>query len=214
MSESEKSLLPRNLSQLERNLAGALSRISEIEIPISTLWDPDLCPLDALPVLAWALRVDSWQSDWPESRKRAVIKESVDINRTRGTRGAVERSISAIRGDEVKLIEWFEDEKNLPRGTFRIDVKSTNEPIDITELQQLGPSVLRAKNTRSHLTGITVTSQIKTPEKHIALSRQGHQIRSGPWFIRSMVSRAVGSIACVSRLNIQIRSGPLPFNVE
>lgn len=214
MSESDKSLLPRNLNQLERDLAGALSRISEIEIPISTLWDPDKCPAELLPYLAWALRVDSWQSDWPEARKREVIKQSVDINRTRGTRGAVERVLKAIRGDDVKLTEWFEDKQNLAKGTFRVDVKSTNQPVDITELQQLVPSIHQAKNTRSHLVGITVTSQVENPEKHIAMSRQGHQVRSGPWVISSMVSSSSNAMVCLSRVAVVVRSGPLPLILE
>ncbi|CAH0531151.1 phage tail protein I [Vibrio hippocampi] len=214
MSESDKSLLPRNLNQLERDLAGALSRISEIEIPISTLWDPDKCPAELLPYLAWALRVDSWQSDWPEARKRDVIKQSVDINRMRGTRGAVERVLKAIRGDDVKLTEWFEDKQNLAKGTFRVDVKSTNQPVDITELQQLVPSIHQAKNTRSHLVGITVTSQVENPEKHIAMSRQGHQVRSGPWVISSMVSSSSNAMVCLSRVAVVVRSGPLPLILE
>lgn len=214
MSESDKSLLPRNLNQLERDLAGALSRISEIEIPISTLWDPDKCPAELLPYLAWALRVDSWQSDWPEARKREVIKQSVDINRTRGTRGAVERVLKAIRGDDVKLTEWFEDKQNLAKGTFRVDVKSTSQPVDITELQQLVPSIHQAKNTRSHLVGITVTSQVENPEKHIAMSRQGHQVRSGPWVISSMVSSSSNAMVCLSRVAVVVRSGPLPLILE
>lgn len=180
MSESDKSLLPGNLSQLERDLAGALSRISDIDIPISKLWNPELCPVELLPYLAWALRVDRWRSDWTETQKREVVRQAIDINRTRGTRGAVERVLKAIRGDDVKLTEWFEDKQNLAKGTFRVDVKSTNQPVDITEIQQLVPSIHQAKNTRSHLVGITVTSQVENPEKHIAMSRQGHQVRSGP----------------------------------
>ncbi|EJB5271310.1 TPA: phage tail protein I [Vibrio harveyi] len=214
MSESDKSLLPRNLNQLERDLAGALSRISEIEIPISTLWDADKCPAELLPYLAWALRVDSWQSDWPEARKREVIKQSVDINRMRGTRGAVERVLKAIRGDDVALTEWFEDKQNLAKGTFRVDVKSTNQPVDITELQKLVPSIHQAKNTRSHLVGITVTSQVENPEKHIAMSRQGHQVRSGPWVISSMVSSSSNAMVCLSRVAVVVRSGPLPLILE
>ncbi|EOS8341154.1 phage tail protein I [Vibrio parahaemolyticus] len=214
MSESDKSLLPQNLSQLERDLAGALSRISDVEIPISTLWDPDNCPYELLPYLAWALRVDSWQSDWSEERKRAVVKQSIDINRMRGTRGAVERVLTAIRGDDVKLTEWFEDKANLAKGTFRVDVKSTNYPVDITKLQQLVPAINDAKNTRSHLVGYTVTSQIENPEKHVSVSRQGLQMKAGPWVISSMVSSSDNGMACLSRQALQIKSGPLPLVLE
>lgn len=208
MSESDKSLLPTNLSALERDLAGALARISDIEIPIATLWDPDNCPAELLPYLAWALRVDTWQTVWPEDRKRAVIKQSVDVNRTRGTRPAVERAIAAIRGDDVKLIEWFEDEANLKRGEFRVDVVSTNTPVDGLELKQLEPTIRSAKNTRSHLTGISITSRIEAPEKHVAMSRQGIAMKAGPWTISSMVSSSNSALGCFSRQGIAMKSGP------
>ncbi|OCH60857.1 phage tail protein I [Aliivibrio fischeri] len=214
MSLSDKSLLPSNLNQLERDLAGALSRISDIDIPISTVWDPDNCPVDLLPFLAWALRVDHWETQWPESRKREVIKQSVDINRTRGTRGAVERAIKAIRGDDVKLIEWFEDKANMAKGTFRVDVKSTNEPIDITDLQKLVPSINSAKNTRSHLVGISVKSQVQTVVMNSIVSRTAICSKTGPWLVKSVSLSSKNMLVCLSRQAITVRSGPRPILLE
>ncbi|ENN2394444.1 phage tail protein I [Vibrio alginolyticus] len=208
MSESDKSLLPGNLSQLERDLAGALSRISDIDIPISKLWNPDLCPVELLPYLAWALRVDRWRSDWTETQKREVVRQAIDINRTRGTRGAVERVIKAIRGDEVSLTEWFEDKENQPKGTFRVNVISTQTPIDGLELKNLEPSIHKAKNTRSHLTGINITSRIEAPQKLSAVSRQGIAMKAGPWTISSMVSSSNASLGCFSRQAVALKSGP------
>ncbi|MFH0289512.1 phage tail protein I [Vibrio owensii] len=208
------SLLPAHLSELERDLDAALARIDDVEIPIATLWNPWECPLDALPYLAWAMSVDLWRSDWSERAKRQVVADSLKIHRIKGTRPAVEMAIGAARGDEVRLVEWFEDRENLEKGTFRVDVKSIEQEIDISELQQLVPIINQAKNTRSHLVGITVTSRIEAKEKYIGISRQGIRSRSGPWLINSVISSSSNCMASVSRMAVQVCSGPLELILE
>ncbi|MDN4697153.1 phage tail protein I [Vibrio parahaemolyticus] len=75
------SILPANVSDLERDLDIALARIEDVEIPISTLWDPWKCPLDVLPFLAWAVSVDMWRTDWPETVKRRIVASSLSVHR-------------------------------------------------------------------------------------------------------------------------------------
>ncbi|EHK2888009.1 phage tail protein I [Vibrio parahaemolyticus] len=205
---SKVSILPPSVSELERDLELALARIEQVEIPTSTIWDADNCPEPLLPYLAWALRVDSWDIHWPAATKRQVIKDSIYINRMRGTRGAVERAISSIRGDDVILVEWFEDEANLNPGEFRVDVISSQTPIDGLELKKLEPTINRAKNTRSHLKGISITSRVEAHEKLGTLSRQGIAMRAGPWAISSVVSSSSSVIGCFSRQGLAIKSGP------
>ena len=65
-------LLPPSATKQERALALATSRVSDVPLPIRTLWNPDTCPLELLPWLAWALSVDTWDPNWSESIKRAV----------------------------------------------------------------------------------------------------------------------------------------------
>jgi phage tail P2-like protein len=36
------------------------------------LWNPQTCPLAALPWLAWTLSIDKWDTDWTEERKRTA----------------------------------------------------------------------------------------------------------------------------------------------
>ncbi|WP_299075752.1 phage tail protein I [uncultured Paraglaciecola sp.] len=206
------SLLPPNASKHERDLEAVIS--PPLSFPNRDIWNPEKCPEHLLPHLAWALSVDNWDSTWPVERKRQVIKDSIYIHRKKGTRDAVERVVSAIRGDDTKVTEWFEDKDNLAPGEFRVDYVSTGTPVDGSEINNLVPAINSAKNVRSNLTKITITSRVEAPEKHVAVSRQAMQMKAGPWIISSMVSSSNNGMACISRQGIQIKSGPLPLVLE
>lgn len=206
------SLLPPNASKHERDIEAVIS--PPLSFPNRDIWNPDKCPEHLLPHLAWALSVDNWDSAWPVERKRQVIKDSTHIHRKKGTREAVEMAVSAIRGDDTKVTEWFEDKDNLAPGNFTVDYISTGTPVDGSELNKLVPAINSAKNVRSNLTKITITSRVEAPEKHAAVSRQAMQMRAGPWIISSMVSSSNNGMACISRQGIQIKSGPLPLVLE
>lgn len=111
------SILPAHLSDLERDIDGAMARLENITIPIETLWNPYTCPSDVLPYLAWAMSVDTWRSHWPDDIKRAVIAAAPDVHRKKGTRAAVEMALVAL-GVEVDLIEWWETSPKGTPGTF------------------------------------------------------------------------------------------------
>ncbi|HCG8352157.1 TPA: phage tail protein I [Vibrio parahaemolyticus] len=207
-----KSLLPPNASKHERDIEAVIS--PPLSFPNRDIWNPDKCPEHLLPHLAWSLSVDNWDSSWPVERKRQVIKDSIYIHRKKGTRDAVERVVSAIRGDDTKVTEWFEDKDNLSPGDFTVDYISTGTPVDGSELNKLVPAINSAKNVRSNLTKITITSRVEAPEKHVAVSRQAMQMKAGPWIISSMVSSSNNGMACISRQGIQIKSGPLPLVLE
>ncbi|HFQ4953868.1 TPA: phage tail protein I [Vibrio vulnificus] len=209
---TDKSLLPPNASKHERDVEAVIS--PPLSFPNRDIWNPDKCPEHLLPHLAWALSVDNWDSSWPVERKRQVIKDSVYIHRKKGTRDAVEKVVSAIRGDDTKVTEWFEDKDNLSPGDFTVDYISTGTPVDGSELNKLVPAINSAKNVRSNLTKITITSRVEAPEKHVAVSRQAMQMKAGPWIISSMVSSSNNGMACISRQGIQIKSGPLPLVLE
>lgn len=207
-----KSLLPPNASKHEKDVEAVIS--PPLSFPNRDIWNPDKCPEHLLPHLAWALSVDNWDSSWLVDRKRQVIKDSIYIHRKKGTRDAVERVVSAIRGDDTKVTEWFEDKVNLAPGDFTVDYVSTGTPVDGSELAKLVPAINSAKNVRSTLTKVTITSRVEAPEKHVAVSRQAMQMKAGPWIISSMVSSSNNSMACISRQGIQIKSGPLPLVLE
>ncbi|MGF1717266.1 phage tail protein I [Photobacterium chitinilyticum] len=203
---TKQSLLPPNASKHERDVEAVIS--PPLSFPNRDIWNPDKCPEHLLPHLAWALSVDNWDSNWPVERKRQVIKDSIYIHRKKGTRDAVERVVSAIRGDGTKVTEWFEDKANLQPGDFRVDYISTGTPVDGAELGKLVPAINSAKNVRSNLTGIHVTSRIEASQKLSAVSRQGIAMKAGPWTISSMVSSSNSALGCFSRQGIVMKSGP------
>ena len=150
------SILPPNVSDLERDLELALARIEQIKIPIATLWNPWECPLEVLPFLAWALSVDLWRSDWPDTVKRRVVANSLSVHRNKGTRAAVEQALSDL-GVSTDLVEWFEKVPESEPGTFEVTAWA-NENITPGDDGVLNPemydqirrAIINAKNTRSH----------------------------------------------------------------
>jgi phage tail P2-like protein len=113
------SLLPPNAFPLERALEAGTARLGEVEAPIAPLWDPATMPIADLPFLAWALSVDSWDSDWSEAMKRQAVADSIALHRLKGTRKSVE-SVLARFDDLLELIEWHEAGGSAQPNTFDV----------------------------------------------------------------------------------------------
>ena len=159
MSNNQKSLLPFNATKQERDLESTLLRTAILPVDIATVWDPHACPVERLPWLAWALSVDTWDSEWPESTKRLLIANSVQIHKTKGTVSAIERVMNVL-GVTAELQEWFEY-GGTPH-TFRLTAwananlsNSTNRELEDVILspllyRTLQSSVDNVKPVRSH----------------------------------------------------------------
>ncbi|MCG7585446.1 phage tail protein I [Photobacterium sp. OFAV2-7] len=209
------STLPPSASSMERALEQVFwEEIAQIEREIRDFLNPYKCRLDLLPYLAWEVSVDDWDDAWDEKYKRNVVAKALEIHTYKGTRYAIDKSIEAIRADSIRAVEWFEDPDNLAPAEFRVELISQGSPVDAATYPEITRAINNAKNTRSHLKGITITSRVETPEKRIALSRQTKQVRSGPWTISSMVSTSLNAMVCLSRVTVQVRSGPLPLSLE
>lgn len=89
-------LLPGNATPLERALAGSTGRIGDIATPLRDLFRWDTCPADLLPWLAWEMSVDLWDHKWTEARKRAIVRESFELHRAKGTLYAIDRYLSYV----------------------------------------------------------------------------------------------------------------------
>lgn len=101
-----ESLLPSNSTTLERAISATGAGLSDLPVPTRFVRDPQRCPGELLPYLAWELSVDEWNSDWAEEVKRQVIAESISIHRHKGACGSVRRALAAIFGDtSFTLIE-------------------------------------------------------------------------------------------------------------
>ena len=91
----DSHLLPPSSTDLERAIAKTTAASTALPVRISDVRNPSRCPAPLLPFLAWEMSVDEWNPLWGE-----------DVNRKKGTRGAVRRALEAIFGpDGFTLIE-------------------------------------------------------------------------------------------------------------
>ncbi|CCO25534.1 phage tail protein I [Maridesulfovibrio hydrothermalis] len=98
-------LLPISATKQERALSESMARIESVPIPIRKLWNPDTCPVELLPWLAWSLSVDWWDDEWPESVKREMVRSSIQIHRHKGTPWAVKKALEIVGLDDAEIIE-------------------------------------------------------------------------------------------------------------
>jgi phage tail P2-like protein len=147
-------LLPPNASAQERALSEAMARLAAVPVPMRDLWNPDTCPAHLLPWLAWALSVDHWDAIWPEERKRAVIKASVEVHRFKGTPAAVERHLEAL-GFNAVVQEWPEYDGD----PYKFKVATDSRFPDAATSDLMYEGIVASKNTRSWLDAIRVTLQ-------------------------------------------------------
>lgn len=149
------SLLPPNASQLERLSAEALAQIERVPVPLRDLWNPDTCPVELLPYLAWAFSVDRWSSAWPERAKRAAIKAAYFIHAHKGTIGALRRVVEPL-GYLIEVREWWEEAPLGTPGTFRLLVGVLDTGITEEMYQELTWLIDDAKPVSRHLVGLAI----------------------------------------------------------
>ncbi len=102
------SLLPPNASAGQRTIEQTVARTTDIALPNASLWDPWTCPKDLLPTLAWALSINEWRSDWPETYQRQMIAASIEVHRQGGTVAGLREALRVAGFGEVELIEGHE----------------------------------------------------------------------------------------------------------
>ncbi|WP_421865125.1 phage tail protein I [Motiliproteus sp.] len=160
MSNPTSSLLPPNASALERNLEQVTTRLDALPVPVREQWNPDTCPLERLPFLAWALSVDSWQPSWPEAVKRQILRDAVNIQRHKGTAQSV-RDVVAAFGAGLALVEWWQKTPAGTPHTFEVVLTVGSSVPATSEYQQnILDEISRTKPVRSHFTliaGLSLT---------------------------------------------------------
>ena len=131
---SDSRLLPTGSSPLEVAAAKACAEIEKTPVSIRELWNPDTCPANLLPWLAWSFSVDRWDDKWPEATKRAVIRDAYFIHCHKGTIGAIRRVVEPL-GYLIEVREWWQ--LNEEPGTFRIVVGVLEQGITEEMYQEL-----------------------------------------------------------------------------
>ena len=160
------SLLPPNASQLERGLEQATARAGNVTVDFTPLWNPQTCPIELLPYLAFALSIDTWDPAWPEATKRALVSTAIDIQRHKGTAKSI-RDIIRTFGGQIALREWWQMAPPGTPHTFSVVLSLTGaagEAPSAGFIDQIIDEIRRTKPVRSHFTfgqAIVVTGGIR-----------------------------------------------------
>lgn len=152
------SLLPPNATQGELAQEQVMAHVGDMPIDIRIVKNPDLCPVELLPWLAWEFGVTHWLDAWSEEQKRSTIKSATQVNKGRGTSGAVRQALSAT-GFSIDVIEWFNETPPAEAYSFRIIVNNAVSDGDLVDITR---QINDAKNARSWLAAIN----INPPEIH------------------------------------------------
>lgn len=151
-----QQLLPGNSTLLERQAAQALAQIQRVPIPLRQLCNPDTCPLEILPYLAWAFSVDRWDSKWTEAAKRSAIRSSHFIHSRKGTIGALRRVVEPL-GYLIEVLEWWQTNPLGVPGTFAIKVGVLETGITEEMYLELTWLIDDAKPLTRHMTGLAIS---------------------------------------------------------
>ncbi|MFJ7315604.1 phage tail protein I [Pseudomonas sp. NPDC098747] len=155
---NDLSLLPRNASELEHLAARAMAQIQRVPIPLRQLYDPDKCPLDLLPYLAWTFSVDRWDSQWSEAAKRAAVRSAHYIHSHKGTIGALRRVVEPL-GYLIEVVEWFKTVPEGVPGTFALEVGLNDAGITEEVYDELTWLIDDARPVSRHLTNLIISQQ-------------------------------------------------------
>ena len=163
-------LLPPSATTEEAAQEQTMARIGEVPVEIRPIWDPDTCPADLLPWLAWSLSVDEWDENWAEEQKRESIKSSFYVHSHKGTVSSIRRVLKSAGYGDVEIVEGRN--ANLYDGNtqyhggevhggpadswaeYRVFVQ---RPISIAQSIQIRRLLALTAPVRSHLAGLHFT---------------------------------------------------------
>lgn len=166
------TLLPPNPTKGELASEQVMAHVGDELLDVRIVKNPDLCPAELLPALAWEFGVTYWEEGWTETQKRKVIKNAAVINKKRGTPWAVKQALAVV-GREIQLVEWFNDTPKAPPYTFRLII--LGESITPEEMQKTVRQAIDAKNARSWLSGIHIDGPVLSGTTYVGgttLTRQ------------------------------------------
>lgn len=143
------NLLPTGSTLLEKRAAECLKQAVENPLLIADLINPERCPENLLPYLAWSLSVDKWDENWSEEVKRIAIKNSFLIHKQKGTLTALRRVVEPI-GYIVELKEWWQETPQGTAGTFKLTVEVSETGLNAQTNEELSRLIDDVKPVSRH----------------------------------------------------------------
>lgn len=174
-----KHLLPLGSSDLEKKASECLREAVSHQITIPELINPDKCPVNLLPYLAWAFSVDRWEDAWSESFKRQTIKQAYYIHKKKGTINAIKRVVESI-GHFVELKEWFKTKPMGVPGTFSLIFKVGESGISEELYNELIRLIEDVKPVSRHLTYLALAIDCEGKTSTFSASMEGEIVTTVP----------------------------------
>ncbi|WP_407321490.1 phage tail protein I [Dickeya ananatis] len=176
---NKSPLLPPGSSTLEHVVATTGASVENVPIPLRQIWNPDTCPVELLPYLAWTWSVDRWDESWSEAVKRKVIKDAFFIHRHKGTIGALRRVVEPL-GYLIRIKEWWQT-GDVP-GTFRLDIGIQESGITEESFQELERLIADAKPVSRQMLGLNINLDTQGTVSLGASSYSGDELTIYPYF--------------------------------
>ncbi len=147
------SLLPPNALNSELALEAAMR--ADIDIgQVGNLWNPQTCPAELLPFLAWGLAIARWDPEWTEAERRAAIMDAIPFHRRKGTR-AIVREVLDRFNPLLEIVEWWQANPRQPVHTFEVRMPANLIPPSFLSAETAAAiirDVASVKPARSHFT--------------------------------------------------------------
>jgi phage tail P2-like protein len=147
------TLLPPNAQSPEMALEAAMR--ADIDIAeVGNLWNPDTCPAELLPFLAWGLAIARWDPEWTEAQRRAAIWDAIPFHRRKGTR-AIVREVLDRFSPLLEIVEWFEANPPQAPHTFEVRMPANLIPASFLSAETAAAiirDVASVKPARAHFT--------------------------------------------------------------
>ncbi|WP_170932735.1 phage tail protein I [Desulfosporosinus sp. FKB] len=183
-SVSVLDLLPPNLKQDPDMIAASKAVDSEFTLVVNEVQDCIILPRidelesDLVDLLAWELHVDFYDAELPVETRRALVKNSVQAHRLKGTPAAVEMVASTVFG-RCSLDEWFNYGGN--PYFFRVNVEASQQGASQSNLTKLESLINEYKNTRSWLEIVNIFLTSNSKFYVAAAMTTGESITVYPW---------------------------------
>lgn len=178
LPDNSGTLLPSNATALEmamdqleaERLTGTIPDVvgtTGLYRQVPQLWDANAAPMNFLPLLAWALRLDFFDSGWPERFQRDIVAHARRLNELRGTVAGLklclallgqpnarikERLRGRVRGDGSTRGEGYQRGTPSEWAVFSVELFN---PISPRQVQVLREAIERTKRNCCHLIQFT-----------------------------------------------------------
>lgn len=168
----------------------------------------DTCPEEVLDALAVCWKVSWYDTAYPLSTKRQIIKSSVAVRRFMGTKWATQEALRSVWPDS-DVEEWFDYEGE--PGCFRV-VCNITDPSVTAGIDTVHDNVMQYKRTSAHLDSISfmVRRGIKIGKRvdgWAARVPECGTLRCGTWWTRSTLGHS-------ERPGVQIGAAPDAYNAN